>query len=158
MDWNFIVTIAGFGLTILGLYLNLRQLKKTKDAALASLESSKETKKLLQQNSLLIETSTCVKLTEQIKGFVRGEKFESALLKIEELMVFLIQVESLKKLDLSLGKQILQLQILRRELEKRLGGETENYNKHLVLNELSKISDKLNEVIGNLKFKTGGKK
>lgn len=84
------ISIIGSFLSLLGVIIALWQISKTRRAAEAAEKSSLQTQKVISRNLLLSDVSTCTRNIEEIKQFVRIEKYEASLIRTNDLISQLI--------------------------------------------------------------------
>ena len=150
-------SIIGFFVSLIGITFAIWQINKTRRAAEAATEASNRTQKTISRNLLLSDVSICTKNLDDIKLFVQNKKYESAKLRVNDLISDLIQIqqrfENLEQIIQIDFKEILsQLSIIREELEKKVFKTSVKIDGVQINTELSKISDDLNKLIGGTKI------
>src|SRR5215213_1014217 len=78
--------------SLIGLPVAIWQISKTRRIAEAAKDASLETQAAISRNLLLSDVSNCTRNIEEIKFFTRNEKYESALIRITDLVSQLIQL------------------------------------------------------------------
>ncbi len=151
------ISIIGSFLSLLGVIIALVQISKTRRAAEAAKDAAIQTQKAISQNLLLSDVSICLRNAEEIKSFVRIGKYESALIRVTDLISQLIQIREV--LDSSnhphqiqFDERLSQLVIIRTDFEKKLTKSSAKINVVQVNSQLSEISDDLDKLIGKTKI------
>lgn len=86
------ISIIGSFLSLFGVIIALVQISKTRRAAEAAKDAAIQTQKAISRNLLLSDVSICIRNAEEIKSFVRNGKYESALIRVTDLISQLIQI------------------------------------------------------------------
>ena len=147
------ISVLGSLASLIGLPIAIWQIRKTRRVAEAAREASNQTQKTISNNLLIADVSTCTRNLEEIKSFVRIERYESALIRTTDLMSYLIQIqqrtrESKQKLPIEFEEMLSQLSIIREEFEKKVIKTSARINKVQINLQLALISDDLNKLIG----------
>ncbi len=92
-----------------------------------------------------------------MKAFVRSGKYESALIRITDLVSQLIQIQEVSKssnqpLQIEFKETLSQLSIIRKDFEKKLVKSSAKMDIVQINSQLSEISDDLNKMIGETKI------
>lgn len=143
--------------SLIGLPVAIWQISKTRRAAEAAEKAASQTQKDISRNLLLSDVSTCTRNLEEIKSFVRNGKYESALIRVTDLISQLIQIremlESSKQThQIEFEERLSQLVIIRTDFEKKLAKNSAKINIVQVNSQLSEISDELNKLLGEAKI------
>ena len=80
------ISIIGSFLSLTGVIIALVQISKTRRAAEAAKDASIETQKAISRNLLLSDVSNCVKHIEEIRLYMRGENYELAQVRVNEMI------------------------------------------------------------------------
>jgi len=152
-----IATILGTYFSLIGVFVALYQLRKTRKATEATQIAVNKTHQAITQNIFLSDISSVARTIEEIKLQIRTEKFESALLRVSDVITQLLQLSSLpQSIDnsraLNITQAVAQLSILREILEKELRHKNNEIKSVEINSVLSKISDRFNKVVGKSKF------
>ncbi len=151
------ISIIGSFLSLIGVIIALVQINKTRRAAEAAKDASLQTQKAISRNLLLSDVPNCTRNIEEIKYFARNEKYESALIRVTDLVSQLIQLrETLESSNQShqieFEERLSQLVFIRVNFEKKLNKNSVKINIVQVNSQLSEISDELNKLIGKVKL------
>lgn len=143
--------------SLTGLPFAIWQIYKTRRIAEAARNASLKTQAAISRNLLLSDISICTRNIEEIKSFTRNEKYESALIRITDLVSQLIQLrETLESSNqphqIEFEERLSQLVIVRVNFEKKLTKDSVKINVVQVNSQLSEISDELNKLIGKAKL------
>lgn len=155
------IGIAGSVLSAVGVYIALRQIRRTREAADAARLAIEATRLEISSNVLLADVTTCTRVVEEIKTLMRSRKYESALLRVTDLNALIIQLQSLstaigEKPDQRSREALTSLSVLRDLLEQKLDNDDIAVETAKVNAELSQIADRLGHWIGRKKFKPVG--
>lgn len=150
------IGIIGSLASVFGLPFAIWQIYKTRRAAEAATKAVTRTQKAISRNLLLSEISNCTRNTEEIKSFVRSGKYESALIRANDLISQLIQIQEISKISnqsvqIEFRETISQLSIIRKDFEKKIIKSSAKMDVELINSQLSEISDNLNKFIGETK-------
>ena len=77
-----IIGVVGSFLSLIGVIIAIWQINKTKRIAQAAKDASDRTQKIISRNLLLSDVSTCTKNLEEIKTYVRIERYEASLIRV----------------------------------------------------------------------------
>jgi len=151
------IGVIGSVASLVGLPIAIWQIYKTRRAAEAAKNSADRTQKFISRNLLLSDVSTCTRNLEEIKFFVRIERYESAQIRIGDLILQLIQVREMLESSnsshqIEFKETLSQLSIIREDFEKKLAKSSVKINGVRVNSQLSEISDDLNKLIGGTKI------
>ena len=151
------IGVIGSVASLIGIAFAYWQIYKTRQAAEAAKDAADRTQKFISRNLLLSDVSTCTRNLEEIKLFVRIERYESAQIRIGDLILQLIQVREMLESSnyahqIEFEETISQLSIIREDFEKKLAKSSAKINAVRVNSQLSKISDDLNKLIGRTKI------
>lgn len=91
------ISIIGSFLSLFGVIIALIQISKIRHAAEAAKDASLQTQNAILRNLLLSDVSVCVKHTEEIRLYLRGENYDSAQIRVNDLISQLIQVQEVLK-------------------------------------------------------------
>jgi len=154
MDW---ISAIGSFLSFIGVLVALRQLGKVRNAAESAKTASEFTSSNLQKNMAMIDISSCITEIEEIKVLIRGRRYESALLRVGDLIGKIIQLKSMPKSEgvfeiNKISSMLAQLGVLRDLLEKKLHKPDTTVNPSKINGILSSISDELHAWVGENKF------
>lgn len=150
------IGVIGSVASLIGLPIAIWQIYKTRRAAESAREASNNTQKIISQNLLLTDISTCAKLIDDVKSFVRNERYETALIRVTDLITQLNQSQrvfsktaTIEELDFEefLG----QLVIIRDLFERKINNSSVKINQARINGQLSEILDALNKWIGGAK-------
>ncbi|MBP7528500.1 MAG: hypothetical protein KA801_11265 [Syntrophorhabdaceae bacterium] len=144
--------IIGLAITILGLLVAIRQIRKTKKSADAAKDAAESMQGEIKKNVALTDISTCTRLIDQIKNFLLDQKFESARLRITDLHTCLVQLRHVDKHGPNLKIPLTQLGIIETSLEKHILDADHEVNVLRFNEQLSKIAKELNDWLGTLKY------
>lgn len=151
------IGIIGSVASLVGLYYAIKQINKTLEAAEAAKEAALKTRKVISRNLLLSDVSTCTRIIEEIKLFVRSEKYEPALIRVTDLVSQLIQIQEVSKsssqtLQVNFKEKLSQLSVIRKSFEKKIAKTPVKIYSVAVISQLAEISDDLNKFIGENKI------
>lgn len=151
--FGFIGSVA----SLIGIAFAIWQIYKTRRAAEAAKDAADYTQKFISRNLLLSDVSTCTRNLEELKLFVRIERYESAQIRIGDLILQLIQVREMLEsssypYQIEFEETLSQLSIIREDFEKKLAKSSAKIDGVRVNSQLSKISDDLNKLIGGTKM------
>ncbi len=143
--------------SLIGLPVAIWQISKTRRAAESAKDAAIQTQKVISRNLLLSDVSTCTRNIEEMKAFVRSGKYESALIRITDLVSQLIQIQEVSKssnqpLQIEFKETLSQLSIIRKDFEKKLVKSSAKMDIVQINSQLSEISDDLNKMIGETKI------
>lgn len=143
--------------SLIGLPIAIWQIVKTRRAAEAAKDASLETQKEISRNLLISDVSTCMRNLEEIKSYVRDEKYEFALIRVTDLISQLIQIRELLENSsrihqIQFKERLSQLSIIRKSFEKKIARGSARLNIVQVNSQLSELSDDLNKLIGETKI------
>lgn len=150
------IGVIGSVASLIGLPVAIWQIYKTRHAAEAAKDASNKTQKIISQNLLLTDISTCAKLIDDVKSYVRSERYETALIRVTDLITQLNQSQrvfskttTIEELDFEvfLG----QLVIIRDLFERKVNSSSVKINQARINGQLSEILDELNKWIGGAK-------
>lgn len=152
--WGFIGTLISF----LGFAVTIIMLFKTKKIAQAAKDSMVKTQNEVQKNVLLTDISSCIGLIREVRAFMQEKRYDASLLRIEDLNSKLIQLRHIKGFDTEFSRQqfqsvISQLYVIRKNFEESLREENILIDEERTLDVLMRISDKLDNWIGQYKYK-----
>ena len=148
-----IIGVVGSFLSLIGVIIAIWQINKTKRIAQAAKDASDRTQKIISRNLLLSDVSTCTKNLEEIKTYVRIERYEASLIRVNDLISALVQIH--QRMDntnqivpFGFEEMLLQLSVIRDEFEKKVNKSSARINNTQINSRLSLISDDLNKLIG----------
>ncbi|MGI8788951.1 MAG: hypothetical protein ACR2HG_14510 [Pyrinomonadaceae bacterium] len=141
--FGFIGSVA----SLVGLPIAIWQIYKTRRVAEAARNAALQTQKTISRNLLISDVSTCVKHIEEIKSFVRTENYELALVRINDLVSQLMQIQ-----ETDFKEIILKLSSIRNNFERKLEKSSAKIKIAEVNSQLALISDDFNRLIGETKF------
>ena len=141
------ISIIGSFLSLIGVIIALVQISKTRRAAEAAKDASLQTQNAISRNLLLSDVSTCVKHIEELKSFVRSEKYELALLRVNDLISQLSQIR-----ERNFEDAILKLSNIRKDFERKIAKSSAKIKTAEVISQLAFISDDFNKLIGETKI------
>lgn len=152
--------LLGSVASLIGLPIAIWQILKTRRAAESAQEASLQTQKAISRNLLLSDVSACTRNAEEIKQFVRNDRYEAALIRTSDLISQLIQIREIlesskQSYQIEFEERLSQLSIIRRDFEKKLAKTSVKINIVQVNSQLSEISDDLNRLIGETKIAVG---
>ncbi len=151
------LSLLGSLASLIGLPIAIWQINKTRRAAEAAKDASLETQKAISRNLLLSDVSICVKYIEEIKNFIRYEKYEAAQIRVSDSVSELIQIQEMlissnQLHQIEFEKIISQLSNIRNKFEKKLADSSVKISIAVINEQLSLISDNLNKFIGEKKI------
>ncbi len=151
------ISVIGSIASLIGLPVAIWQIYKTRRAAEAATKAVIRTQKAISRNLLLSDISNCTRNTEEIKSFVRSGKYESALIRVNDLISQLSQIQEMSKnsnqpIQIEFRETISQLSIIRKDFEKKLIKSSVKMDVVQINSQLSEITDDLNKVIGETKI------
>lgn len=151
------ISIIGSFLSLIGVIIALVQIYKTRRAAEIAKDAVLETQKAISRNLLLSDVSICVKYIEEIRLYVRDERYELAQIRVNDLNSHFIQIQSLLKRSnqihqIDFDEILFKLSNIRSMFEKKLTKSSVKINIAVVNSQLALISDDLNKLIGETKF------
>ena len=150
------IGVIGSVASLIGLPIAIWQIYKTRLIAEATMEASIQTQKSISKNLLLSDISVCIKYIEEIRSYLKADNFESAQIRIIDLISQLIQIREILKNSrqvhqVEFKERLTQLSIIRETFEKKLVKSSVKINIVRIKSQLSEISDELNKVIGEIK-------
>lgn len=148
-----IIGVVGSFLSLIGVIIAIWQINKTKRIAQAAKDASDRTQKIISRNLLLSDVSTCTKNLEEIKTYVRIERYEASLIRVNDLISALVQIHQRlsgtdQVIPFEFEEMLSQLSIVREEFEKKVNKDSARINNVQINLRLSEISDDLNKLIG----------
>ena len=154
MDW---ISALGSFLSLIGVLVALQQIGKVRSAAESAKVASEFASLNLQRNMAMIDISGCINEIEEIKVLIRGNRYESSLLRVSDLIGKIIQLKTMPKTDgvceiKEINQKLAQLGVLRDLLEKKLHKPDTAFNPSKINSILSSIADELHAWIGENKF------
>lgn len=149
---NWIGVIGSF-LSLIGVIIAIWQIRKTRRIAQAAKDASERTQKIISRNLLLSDVSTCTKNLEEIKTYVRIERYESSLIRVNDLISALVQIQQRldaveQNIPFEFEEMLSQLSIIRENFEKKVKRKSAKIDSIQINSQLSLISDDLNKLIG----------
>ncbi len=141
------IGIIGSVASLIGLPVAIWQIYKTRRAAEAAREASLQTQKVISRNLFISDVSTCVKHIEELKTFVRNENYQLALVRINDLVSQLMQIQ-----ETNFEETIEKLSKIRNDFERKLEKSSAKIKIAEVNSQLALISDDFNKLIGETKF------
>lgn len=152
-----ILTIIGLIISIGGFAFAIWLIIKTKKAALAAKEASVNAREVLQTNIMLVDISIYARIIDEVKSSLRNQRFESALIRVTDLISQLIQIRhmehfSSKESPILFQEIVTQLSILRESLEQIINEPDFPMDIVSVNKILSGITDLLYDLIGKYKY------
>ena len=140
--------------SLIGLPVAIWQISKTRRAAEAAKDASIQTRNAISRNLLLSDVSVCVKHIEEIRLYVRGDNYELAQVRVNDLNSQLIQIQEVltdsNQIDF---EEILQeIKKIRSGFRKKIDGSSVKFNYIRVNNQLDIVSDSLYKLIGKNKI------
>ena len=148
------IGVIGSIASLVGLPVAIWQIYKTRRATEAATKAVLRTQNIISRNLILSDTSTCTRNLEEIKFYVRIERYESALIRISDLISSLIRIQQRSEnaenlIFIEFEEMLSQLSIIREDFEKKVVKSSVRINMVQINSELSKISDNLNKLIGS---------
>lgn len=103
------------------------------------------------------DMSSCEKTVNEVKTFIRDRKYESGLLRTNDLIAQLIQLRSFVEFSAGTNGEefqdsISQLAIIRDLLEGKMLNKSREIDGDAINTKLSVIADRLNQWIGKSKY------
>lgn len=149
---NWIGVIGSF-LSLTGVIIAIWQIVKTQRIAQAAKDASDRTQKIISRNLLLSDVSNCTKNLEEIKTYVRIERYEASLIRVNDLISALVQIQQRLEgtnqiIPFEFEEMISQLSVVRKVFEKKVNNSSAKINNVQINLQLSDISDDLNKLIG----------
>ena len=141
------ISIIGSVASLIGLPIAIWQIYKTRRAAEAAKDASLQTQKVISRNLLISDVSTCIKHIEELKSFVRNENYQLALVRVNDLVSQLMQIQ-----EADFEEIILKLSNIRNDFERKLEKSSAKIKIAEVNSQLALISDDFNKLIGETKF------
>jgi hypothetical protein len=150
LNW---ISVIGSLLSLIGVIVAIWQILLVKRTAQAAKDASERTQKIISRNLLISTVSTCTKNLEEIKTYVRIERYESSLIRVNDLVTDLIQIQQRlegtnQQIPFEFEEMLSQLSIIREEFEKKVNKTSAKINNIQINSQLSLISDDLNKLIG----------
>lgn len=150
LNW---ISVIGSLLSLIGVIVAIWQILLVKRTAQAAKDASDRTQKIISRNLLISHVSTCTKNLEEIKTYVRIERYESSLIRVNDLVTDLIQIQQRlegtnQAIPFEFEEMLSQLSIIREEFEKKVNKTSAKINNIQINWQLAKISDDLNKLIG----------
>jgi hypothetical protein len=145
---SFLVTVAGFAVSIW-------QIVKTRRVAKAAQEAAQEATQGIQRNVLLTDTVLCDRLLGEIMSHLRNQKHESALLRTSDLSARLIQLRHVYPAGSSgidFQSILAHLAVLQKALERHIFRPDGGFDAVKANTKLAQFSAELNDCIGREKF------
>lgn len=147
------ITVIGSLLSLIGVGIAIWQIQKTRRVAEAAKDASDQTQKIISRNLLLSNVSTCAKNLDEIKLYIQMENYTAAQLRINDLIANLIRIQQRAEntrriVHVDFKETLAQLSIIRNDFEKKVNKKSARINKVRINEQLSKISDDLNKLIG----------
>lgn len=151
------ISIIGSFLSLIGVIIALVQISKTRRAAEAAKNASIQTQKAISRNLLISDISICLKHNEEVIFCLRDEKYELALVRINDLISQLNQIQesveiSNQNSQINLQEILFELTKIRNKFREKLGDSSVIVNKARFNNKLDIVSDNLNNLIGKTKL------
>ena len=148
-----LIGVIGSFLSLIGVIIAIWQILKTRRIAQAAKDASDRTQKIISRNLLLSDVSTCTKNLEEIKTYVRIERYESSLIRINDLISALVQIQQRldvieQKIPFEFEEMLSQLSIIRENFEKKVNRKSAKIDNVQINSQPSLISDDLNKLIG----------
>ena len=157
------LTIFGFAVTVIGFLITIWQIYKTRKMSNAAYLAASEANSAIKSTIIISDLSGIVKLIQEIKTYIRIEKYDASYLRANDLIHSLIQVKQLiitieSDKEEILKRMIVQLSILRNQLESVIY-KKENFDATKTNQKLSELEVELSELVTKIKFPlTGGNK
>lgn len=151
------IGVIGSVASLIGLPVAIWQIYKTRRAAEAATSALLQTQKTISRNLLRSDILNCTRNTEEIKSFVRSGKYESALIRVEDLISLLSQIQEISRssdqtIHIEFKEMLSQLSIIRKDFEKKLIKSSARMDVVQINSRLSEIADDLNKMIGETKI------
>jgi hypothetical protein len=150
------ISVAGSVLSLIGVWITLLQMRRTRRAAEAAEKASQRAQQAIARNVLLVDVTACLSQLDAIKTMIRAKRYDAGLLRVGDLAAALAQLRNVGSSEpakqLPYKKALTQLGILRDLLEQRLQDEQVPVNPVQVNSVLSDISSSLNTWIGGAKY------
>lgn len=160
-----IITISGFAITLVGFIITIWQLLATKKLSKSAYMAAQEAQREIKNGLSLSNINTSIKLLQEIKGYIRDDKLESARLRLEDLISHLIQLKQLNNQQYTeqLDRISVGLRDICNTLEGQKPGAKVDSDKKVKINQtLSSYSDILSNISSKNIFSptktNGGKK
>jgi acetolactate synthase small subunit len=120
-----LIGVIGSFLSLIGVIIAIWQILKTRRIAQAAKDASERTQKIISRNLLLSDVSTCTKNLEEIKTYVRIERYESSLIRVNDLISALVQIQQRldaveQNIPFEFEEMLSQLSIIRENFEKKV--------------------------------------
>lgn len=143
--------------SLIGLPVAIWQISKTRKVAEAAKDASLATQKAISRNILLSDVLVCVKHIEEIRLYMRGENYELAQVRVNDLNSQLIQITSVVKASnqttqVGFEEIFIEVSKIRVDLRKRVEGNKVKINVVKINAQLDVVSDNLNKLIGEIKI------
>jgi len=151
------ISIIGSVASLIGIAFTYWQIYKTRRAAEAAKDASLQTQKAISRNLLISDVSNCMKHIEEIRLYMRGENYELALVRVNDLNSNLIQIQkvlesSTQTHQIDFVKIHREIKKIRIDLRNTVERESEKFSPIRINNQLDFISDNLNKLIGETKI------
>ena len=151
-DIGVILGVVGILLSIVGFWIALHQIKKTRGAAEAAEKATQKTRFLIGKRLIFADATACVKNLGEIRQFLSTSRYDAALMRLEDLIGALIQLQHASKAAQSETKvkfpsTISQMTILRSELQAKVNNESYALQVDSLYSQLFLASDELNKLI-----------
>lgn len=105
---NFIVGIIAAGISLCGFAVAIWQIRKTRKAAEAATDAAKEIQGILAKNVMLADTTKIIGEIREVKAFILNERYDAALVKMQEFQSNLVELRHLSGESASLSGQSFQ--------------------------------------------------
>ena len=151
------ISIIGSFLSLIGVIIALVQIIKTRRVAEAAKDASLQTQKAISRNLLLSDVLNCVKHIDEIRLYLRGENYELAQVRANDLNSQLIQINAVVNASnqitqVELEELFIEVSKIRLDLRKRIEGNKAKINVVKINAQLDLVSDNLNKLIGEIKI------
>lgn len=148
------VSLIGTILSLIGLGFTAYQVVKARKAADAASEAAKQARAVMRGTVLLSDVSKCSSSIDEVKSHVRVARYEGALLRLQDVIAQLVQIRRVgyETQNVDFRKTLTELAIIRGVLERQVTRPEEGFDPYSLLQALSKISDEVNDWVGQFKY------
>ena len=155
--WRDLLTVLGLLFTVGGFTFSIIQIMKARQMAEDAKKAAIDAQDKIKRNVMLSDISSCEKTISEVKTLIKDKKYESGLLRTNDLIAQLIQIRSFVKGPLGEEEEefqdsISQLGIIRGLLDGKMIDTGKDLDGKMINETLSKIADRLNGWIGKSKY------
>lgn len=152
------ISYFGTYLSLFALVITIQQILTLKDITLDTQKKIDEALDKTFKTLTISKISKSIQIIKEIQGYLKDEKFEAAMIRINDLKNFLIHIKQIKSIEdhidiESYGIHLSDISIESTNLDQQIYGTGRNINKKLLITKLSKVENFLVEIEGKLKYK-----